>query len=43
MDLNAPTRALVEHYRAHGFATPELVAEPATGRTTGRAVGGGRS
>ncbi len=35
MDLNAPTRALVEHYRAHGFATPALVAEPTTGRTTG--------
>ncbi len=40
MDLNAPTRALVEHYRAHGFATPELVAEPTTGRTAGPAIGG---
>lgn len=38
MELNAPTRALVEHYRAHGFATPALVAEPTTGRTTGSDV-----
>ncbi|MFN2322970.1 MAG: NUDIX domain-containing protein [Trueperaceae bacterium] len=38
MDLNAPTRALVEHYRAHGFATPELIAHPSTGRTTGPTV-----
>lgn len=38
MDLNAPTRALVRHYLAHGFATPALVAEPATGRTNGPAV-----
>jgi len=35
MDLNAPTRALVEHYRAHGFATPRLIADPATGVTHG--------
>lgn len=40
MELNAPTRALVEHYRAHGFATPALVAEPTTGRTTGPVIGG---
>jgi len=38
MDLNAPTRALVAHYVAHGFATPALVAEPTTGRTTGPAA-----
>jgi len=24
MDLNRPTRVLVEHYRQHGFATPAL-------------------
>lgn len=41
LDLNAPTRALVAHYRAHGFATPTLVADPARGRTQG-ATGGGR-
>jgi ADP-ribose pyrophosphatase YjhB (NUDIX family) len=35
MDLNAPTRALVEHYRARGFATPRLIADPATGATHG--------
>lgn len=35
MDLNAPTRALVEHYRACGFATPRLVADPTTGATHG--------
>ena len=40
MDLNAPTRALVEHYRAHGMATPALVADPSTGGTTGPVVGG---
>lgn len=40
LDLNAPTRALVEHYRAHGLRTPALVAEPRTGRTTGPAVEG---
>jgi 8-oxo-dGTP pyrophosphatase MutT (NUDIX family) len=35
LDLNAPTRALVAHYAAHGFATPALIEDPATGRTTG--------
>lgn len=38
MDLNAPTRALVDHYRTHGFATPGLVARPATGTTQGPSV-----
>lgn len=35
MDLNDPTRALVEHYRRHGFASPTLVAEPRRGTTQG--------
>jgi len=35
MDLNAPTRALVAHYVLHGFATPQLIADPATGVTQG--------
>ena len=39
MDLNAPTRSLVEHYLAHGFATPRLVADPARGVTHGPAPG----
>jgi ADP-ribose pyrophosphatase YjhB (NUDIX family) len=34
-ELNTPTRALVEHYCNHGFATPELVADPTTGITAG--------
>jgi ADP-ribose pyrophosphatase YjhB (NUDIX family) len=34
MDLNAPTRALVAHYVRAGFATPPLIADPASGRTT---------
>jgi ADP-ribose pyrophosphatase YjhB (NUDIX family) len=37
LDLNHPTRVLVEHYAAHGFATPSLVADPATGVTQGPA------
>ena len=32
-DLNAPTRALVRHYLRHGFSTPALIADPATGAT----------
>ena len=36
-DLNHPTRVLVEHYAAHGFATPVLVADAATGVTQGPA------
>jgi 8-oxo-dGTP pyrophosphatase MutT (NUDIX family) len=35
LDLNHPTRVLVEHYATHGFATPRLVADPATGVTQG--------
>lgn len=38
LDLNAPTRALVEHYVRHGFATPRLVADPSTGTTQGPAI-----
>jgi 8-oxo-dGTP pyrophosphatase MutT (NUDIX family) len=34
-DLNHPTRVLVEHYAAHGFATPALVADRVTGVTQG--------
>jgi len=45
MDLNAPTRALVEHYAALGFATPRLIADPTTGTTQGPTpdAGGGRA
>ena len=35
LDLNQPTRGLIEHYVAHGFAAPILVADPATGVTQG--------
>jgi ADP-ribose pyrophosphatase YjhB (NUDIX family) len=42
LDLNHPTRALVEHYVEHGFATPALVADPATGVTQGPPPGAGR-
>ncbi len=35
LDLNAPTRALVEHYLRVGFAAPRLVADPSTGTTHG--------
>jgi 8-oxo-dGTP pyrophosphatase MutT (NUDIX family) len=35
MDLNAPTRALIEHYRVHGFANPALVSDPSSGVTHG--------
>jgi 8-oxo-dGTP pyrophosphatase MutT (NUDIX family) len=35
LDLNHPTRVLIEHYTEHGFATPPLVADPATGVTQG--------
>jgi len=35
LDLNDPTRTLVDHYRTHGFATPSLVADPVTGATQG--------
>jgi 8-oxo-dGTP pyrophosphatase MutT (NUDIX family) len=38
LDLNAPTRALVEHFLRHGFATPRLVADPATGTTEGAVI-----
>ncbi len=38
LDLNAPTRVLVEHYVRHGFATPRLVADIATGTTQGPLV-----
>jgi ADP-ribose pyrophosphatase YjhB (NUDIX family) len=34
LDLNDPTRALVEHHRRHGFGTPPLVADP-SGATQG--------
>ena len=45
MDLNAPTLALVEHYRAVGFSAPRLIADPATGTTHGPIpdAGGGRA
>jgi ADP-ribose pyrophosphatase YjhB (NUDIX family) len=33
-DLNAPTRALLRHYLRHGFSTPALRSDPATGMTT---------
>jgi len=33
LDLNTPTRALLEHYLAHGFSTPRLVARPELGHT----------
>jgi len=35
LDLNHPTRALVEHYRSHGFRTPALIAVPELGITAG--------
>lgn len=35
LDLNHPTRALIEHYRVHGFATPALIANSAIGVTHG--------
>lgn len=42
LDLNAPTRALLEHYVAHGFGTPTLIAEPGRGRTQGPVAAGRR-
>ena len=35
MDLNDPTRALVDHYLRHGFAAPTLVADRRRGTTQG--------
>lgn len=42
LDLNHPTRVLVEHYARHGFATPALVADPDTGVTQGPRSAAGR-
>jgi ADP-ribose pyrophosphatase YjhB (NUDIX family) len=43
LDLNGPTRALLEHFEAHGFGTPALVADPAVGVTQGPVPAGSGS